>query len=343
MAAKFDINTFTISGNAVPVLDDILVMPKSGASNFSVSENGTLVYMKESENAQLFNLAWVHRDGTEELLPLEPKKYFSFALSPNDDKLAITVDDSNNQDIWIYELETGIRKRLTHTKNSQFDPVWLDGGESLLYASDTAPFDLFQYNFDTQTESELLMTKRDKISPTISNDGRYISFVQLSQSDTSFDVYLVDMQNNNEVLPVSNTKYKESAAVISPNGRYVVFQSDQDGSDQIYLVETLNPKVVTQLTGKGGEEPAWARDGKELYFRNGADFCALTFDPESGQPQGAPEVLFTKEFEKQVQLRAYQPSRTGDKFLILKRVPGNKANKINFVFNWTEELKKKVR
>ena len=114
MAVTFDSSNLQVLGTPTPVLDDILVHPKTGSSCFSISKNGTLVYIKESESARLYNLVWVHRDGTEEMLPLEAEKYFSFDLSPNDDKLAYTVDNSNNQDIWIYEFETRIKKRLTH-------------------------------------------------------------------------------------------------------------------------------------------------------------------------------------------------------------------------------------
>jgi len=345
MAVTFDSSNLQVLGTPTPVLDDILVHPKTGSSCFSISKNGTLVYIKESESARLYNLVWVHRDGTEEMLPLEAEKYFSFDLSPNDDKLAYTVDNSNNQDIWVYEFETGIKKRLTHKKNSQFDPVWLSGGNSIIYVSDTAPFDLFKYDFESQTSSALITTKTDKTKPSISDDGRYVTFVQIAPgaSQKKEDVYLVDMQNDKKILPISNTTYSESAASISPNGRYVAFQSDENGSDQIYLAQTLNPKITRQLTGTGGTEPVWASDGTELFFRNGTDLLALKIDPESGKSQGVPEVLFSMKFIRHKSLGAYKPSKSGDKFLVLKEVPGSKANKINFVFNWPEELKQKVK
>ena len=69
-----------------------------------------MVYIKDSESGRLYNLVWVYRDGTEEMLPFESDKYFSFDLSPNDKKLAYTLDNSNNQDIWSYDFETGNKK-----------------------------------------------------------------------------------------------------------------------------------------------------------------------------------------------------------------------------------------
>ena len=346
MAVTFDSTSRQVLGTPKPVLDDILVNPKTGSSCFSISENGTLVYIKDSESARLYNLVWVHRDGTEEILPFESEKYFSFDLSPDDKKLAYTVDNSNNQDIWSYDFETGIKKRLTHKKSSHFDPVWFSGENSILYVSDTAPFDLYKYDFDSQTSSPLLTTEKDKTRPSISDDGGYIVFVEIppGASRQKEDVYLLDVQNDKKILPISNTTYTESAASISPNGRHVAFQSDENGSDQIYIAQTLNPKGTKRpLTGTGGEEPVWGSDGTELFFRNGSDLLALKIDPESGKPQGIPEVLFSKEFVKQETLSAYKPSKLGDKFLVLKEVPGSKANKINFVFNWPEELKQKLK
>ena len=346
MAVEFDITSLQVLGTPKPVLDDILVNPKTGSSCFSISENGTLVYIKDSESGRLYNLVWVYRDGTEEMLPFESDKYFSFDLSPNDKKLAYTLDNSNNQDIWSYDFETGIKKRLTHKKSSHFDPFWFNDENSILYVSDTAPFDLFKYNFDSQTSSAFLTTEKDKARPSVSDDGSYIVFVEIppGASQQKEDIYLVDMQKDKKILPISNTTYSESAASISPNGRHVAFQSDENGSDQIYLAQTLNPKgTKKQLTGTGGKEPVWSSDGKELFFRNGSDLLALKIDPESGKSQSVPEVLFSIEFVSQNNLAAYKPSKSGDKFLILKEVPGSKANKINFVFNWPEEIKQKLK
>jgi hypothetical protein len=105
----------------------------------------------------------------------------------------------------------------------------------------------------------------------------------------------------------------------------------------------VNPKITRQLTGTGGIEPVWASDGTELFFRNGTDLLALKIDPETGKPQGIPKVLFSMEFVRHKSLVSYKPSKSGEKFLVLKEVPGSKANKINYVFNWPEELKKKVK
>ncbi|MFL2910491.1 MAG: TolB family protein [Limisphaerales bacterium] len=100
-------------------------------------------------------------------------------------------------------------------------------------------------------------------------------------------------RTDKKIRPIANTTYSESAASISPNGRHVAFQSDENGSDQIYLAQTLNPKgTKQQLTGTGGKEPVWASDGTELFFRNGSDLLALKIDPESGKTQGVPEVAF---------------------------------------------------
>ena len=193
------------------------------------------------------------------------------------------------------EFETGIKKRLTHKKNSQFDPVWLSGGNSIIYVSDTAPFDLFKYDFESQTSSALITTKTDKTNPPSAMTGVMLHLYKLRRElrKKKRMFILVDMQNDKKILPISNTTYTESAASISPNGRYVAFQSDQNGSDQIYLAQTLNPKITRQLTGTGGTEPVWASDGTELFFRNGTDLLALKIDPESGKSQGVPEVLFS--------------------------------------------------
>ena len=96
----------------------------------------------------------------------------------------------------------------------RFDPVWLSGGNSIIYVSDTAPFDLFKYDFESQPSSPRITTKTDKTKPSISDDGRYVTFVQIApgSSQNKEDVYVVDMQNEKKILPISNTTYTESDA-----------------------------------------------------------------------------------------------------------------------------------
>ena len=48
-------------------------------------------------------------------------------------------------------------------------------------------------------------------------------------------------------------------------------------------------------------------------------------------------------FVSQYTLDAYKLSESGDKFLVLKGFSGSKANKINFVFNWLEKIKQKLK
>ena len=109
------------------------------------------------------------------------------------------------------------------------------------------------------------------------------------------------------------------------------------------MVEIADPKNIQQITVTGGEEPTWARDGAELFFRNESRLFSVKFDPEKGQVNGASSVVFTKDFSRFQQNRAYQPSKDGNRFLILKKADESASNRIHYVFNLDEILKQKMK
>ncbi|MGH9203094.1 MAG: hypothetical protein ACRD2A_17855, partial [Vicinamibacterales bacterium] len=111
----FDVNRLTVSGSAVPLVQGVQVPVgvAAAASNYAVSDEGTLVYL--AKNAFLRSLVWMHRDGTAQPIGTIPVgTYEDVRLSPDATRVLATRDG----DIWIYDLASGRNSRLTRDASS---------------------------------------------------------------------------------------------------------------------------------------------------------------------------------------------------------------------------------
>ena len=342
MAVKFDKEQNKISGSSTPILNDLYVEAGIGRGGYSISQNGILVYAKESEVERLSNFSWIDRDGNEEALTLENKTYGSFSLSRDETQLALTIQEANNQDIWVHDFNTGVRTRLTDKTTIQMHPQWVGDHQSILYVNDVPPYALFRYDLRQKQHEPILVEQYDVYKPTVSADGRFVAYSQIIPAHLD-DLFVLDLESGNKTTPISTTVYNETTGAISPNGKYIAYQSDLNGKNQIYVVEIANPKNTKQVSVAGGEESTWSRDGTELFFRNETSLISVKFDPETGQVKSTPSVIFTKEFARFQSFHSYQPSKDGKRFLILKEAGESTANRVHFIFNLDEILKQKLK
>ena len=341
MAVKFDKDRNQLSGSPVPMVNDVYVESAQGYGGYSISDNGILVYTKESEVEPLFKFYWVDRKGEESALPLEAKQYGSFDLSHDDSQLAMTMDEANNRDIWVYDFQTGIRTRLTDKTNVQMNPRWVGkDGHSILYVDDVPPYSLSLYDLKQQESQPLLVEQYDSFQPTVSADGHWVVFSQIvpTQMNNLLALNLLDRAKT----PVRVTKYNEMMGAISPDGNYVAYQSNPNGKHQIYIIRISDSKNPRQVTINGGESPMWARDGSELFFRNESGLHSVAFNPETGEIKAKSTLVFTNEFARVQNSPGIEPSADGNRFLVLKKADQSTANRLHYIFNFDELLRQSM-
>ena len=134
-AVQFDLESLTVVGEPVPVLDRIFMMP-TGAANYSVARDGTLAYLSQDPNLALrCSLVWRDRDGRSEPIDAPLRAYTIARLSPDGTRVALDIRDQEN-DIWIWDFERETLSRLTHDPARDQNPVWTPDGRSVLFASD---------------------------------------------------------------------------------------------------------------------------------------------------------------------------------------------------------------
>jgi Tol biopolymer transport system component len=162
---------------------------------------------------------------------------------------------------------------------------------------------------------------------------------------------MLSMGGDRKFKSLLNEKYHEAQPQISPDGRWMVYTSDESGQNQIYVRPF--PDVNSgrwQISTSGGDSPLWSRDGRELFYRNGDAVMAVSVKTAPTFSIETPKILFRGTYVSNV-LRAgnydfatWDVSPDGKRFLMMKE-QGSSAGgprKINIVLNWLEELKQRV-
>jgi hypothetical protein len=101
-----------------------------------------------------------------------------------------------------------------------------------------------------------------------------------------------------------------------------------------------------QISTEGGTEPAWNRNGKELFYRTGNKMMAVDVATQPSFSAGKPRMLFEGQYlttDWPLISTSYDVSADGQRFLMVKATEqASSATQINVVLNWFEELKQKV-
>ena len=152
---------------------------------------------------------------------------------------------------------------------------------------------------------------------------------------------------------ILDSPFREGDGDISPNGRWLAYQADESGQDEIYLREFPNvdsPRV--RISTAGGEKPMWARDGSELFFWSGTELHVVPIDPESDRRTGPPSLVLDVGVRFITTTggggrRRSDISLDGERFLLVgaagsEEPPNTSENSIIVVQNWFEELTERV-
>jgi eukaryotic-like serine/threonine-protein kinase len=353
-AVAVDPETLAVRSAEFPVLDGVThslftVNPglRTGAMQLAFSETGILAYASGSVFPEIRNtLVWVDRQGGEEPLEIEGRNYFTIRVSDSGRRLLLTTIYPP-QDVWLHDLERKTSRRQTFDGNAVY-AVWGPTPDRFTFVSDRGgPRALFTKLLDSgPVEPDLLRREKEGfLRPNLwSRDGRFLSVVGLDP-ETRFDLGLLSPDGTLEM--VLNTRFSEQYPELSPDGRWLVYSSNESGRQEVYVRPYPGDGRAVQISTGGGIEPAWSRDGGEIFYRSRNEFFAVRVQANDGSlTVGLPVKLFEGDYGSVFAVRSYDIAPDG-RFLVLKRpdeatmaaaVGRFFPDRVGVVLNWLDEL-----
>jgi serine/threonine protein kinase/Tol biopolymer transport system component len=341
LAVPFDLRRLAVAGPPVSVLEGVQMNPVNGFVQLSTSADGSLAYLPGVAGGGERTLLWVDREGAPQALPTPSRGYTGPRLSPDGKRLAVGITGTN-PGLWIYELARGTLTRLTTSILAPYQ-IWTSDGKRITYRSALGnPFNLDWMPADGSGVAERLITGEGLPIPgSWSPDGQVLAFSEQNPT-TGWDIWLLKLEGNRKPQPFLRTPSNEDAPIFSPDGRWLAYQSDESGRDEIYIRPFPGPGGRWQISTEGGTEPLWARNGRELFYRNGDKMMAVTIETKPNFTASKPILLFKGNYVMgPFSFRpSYDVSADGQRFLMVKAAEQQQGvSEINLVLNWSEELK----
>jgi serine/threonine-protein kinase len=272
---RFDPDHLEVRGTPLPLLekDTIASQPIYGAGQFDFSRNGTFLYLS-TRDRQALRLMWLDQAGKTEPLVPEPGFYITPRFSPDGRRLAVDGFAAAVSDIWTYDLQRHAPQRLTFTSNNFF-PVWTPDGKHLVYSSQGSTLAIWWIRADGGGEAARLYESKNLVrAHSFSLDGRRLAFSETGV-DTGGDLWTLPLDTTDPEHPKSGkpelflgTPANEVYPSISPDSRWMAYQSNESGEDQIHVRPFPGPGGHWQVSTSGGQSPVWSRNGHELFFES---------------------------------------------------------------------------
>ena len=334
-AVPFDPDNVTVKGTAVEVIPAGVVAPlRNGGLGFQVSANGTLLYMPLSFGRS--RVLSVGREGSELALNLPAGRFGNPRISPDGRRLMV---EKGSSEIETLDLERGTQTAVAAAAPGTEFATWTADGKGVVFRRFNVPF---WTAADGSGNAGALASGQTYDYPSAPGPDSDSVLVVRRLPKMSGDIYLLSISGKFSPKPLIATPAFEGGPQLSPDGHWLLYQSDTSGRAEIYVRRYPALDRAWTVSEGGGVQGRWARSGKEIYYRNGQRMMAVAFNARGAEPaMGKPTALFADDYElgQGISIPNYDVTRDG-RFIMLRRVPN--GGTLRLVLNWTEELKRIV-
>jgi serine/threonine-protein kinase len=296
-----------------------------------------------------------------------PANYDSPAFSPDGKRLALRINDGYKYDIWVYEWQRDTLMRLTFGDDrTNYLPVWTPDGQRITYASgDKSGFgaiDLYWKRADGTGEAQRLTETNDhmgssgygEIPRSWRPDGKVLAFDQSFDGGKTRNIATMTIDGNetigwkpSEPQVFLKGPFTQGEAAFSPDGRWLAYQSEESGRSEVYVRPFSATGGKWQISTAGGAFPKWSRSGKELLYLALDQRIMVASYTASGDSfrSEKPRLWSSVQLDYLRGWSAFDVHPDGERLAVLihphasEEVP---VNKVSFIFNFGEELLRKV-
>ena len=279
----------------------------------------------------LRELRWVDRTGATSGLLGEASLAWDVRIAPNGTRVAVAGSDPqlNTLDIWTYDGDRPLPRRISPAIDIDESPVWSRDGTRIAWVSGRRTVTARGAMAELPDEALYRSDSPIRLSDW-SADGQWLVASE-SRPGTRDDVWLVPARPGVEPRAYAQSPFNEMQGAISPDGKWLAYASDESGRFEIYVDAFPNAGARGRLTSGGGLDPRWSHDGSEIYFRRGTEVHAVRPTVSGLRPEAAASDRL---FDARVEIRAYDASSDGKRFLLNLPAGEGERRPISVIVNW---------
>jgi Tol biopolymer transport system component len=357
-AAPFDLSRLEVTGQAVPVLEDVTGSLSTGGAQFAVAGNGTLVYLPGgSLGVGAAPIVWMDREGKTSALRTTLANWSNPRFAPDGQRIAVSINDGHQSDVWVYDWTRDTLSRLTFDPADDVLPAWTPDGRRVVFASargDKATLNLYWQRADGTGEVQRLTESKNNQSPTSWHpSGKYLAFHE-ANPQTSRDVMILPMEGDEasgwkpgKPTAFLSSPFNEAWPAFSPDGRWLAYSSNESGRDEVYVRPFPGPGGKWQISASGGTLPAWSRARHELFYEalqpdNRVMVASYTTEGDSFRAD-KPRVWADRQFGLRSVGWDFDLHPDGNRVAIApapEAQTATKQDKVVFIFNFFDELRR---
>ncbi len=332
-AVPFDIERMEITGEPTTLAQNVHIA--GSTPQFSISDDGTLAYVP----ARITELMLVDRDGRATPVTDLTRQFHSPRVSPGGGHVVVDISDQGSRDVWVLDLEQGTLSRVSFEGDAN-DPVWMPSGRRVCYASGrSGTRGVYCRNIDGAGDADSIHVGDDEFTA-----GAWLpaadSLLLISQNvENLYDLWL-HSPGGGALRPLLVSSFSEAFPAVSPDGKWLAYVSDESGRVEVYLRSLSDEGGRVQISRDGGQEPAWSRDGRELFYvetgGGGSRMIAAAVETQPGLRVVSRTPLFdASDYERAAPHANYDVHPDG-RFLMIRRAA---ASEVVIVQNWHLEVR----
>jgi len=340
IAQPFDQKRLEIAGDASAVAEQVQF--------FSASQAGDVLAYWTGAAGNMSQLMWFDRSGNRLGTLGDPVRQFNVRLSPDGTKLAAEVYDRqvssmySQSDIWLYDVSRGVRSRLTSGPGSARVPCWSPDGKHIIFSSDRkGHYDLYEKAVDGGGKEELVFASEiAKYCESWSPDNKFLIFMTISNDNTNFDIWTLPLFGDRKPLPFLQTEFDEFGGRLSPDGKRVLYESDDSGKHEVYVKPLRGSGGKLLVSAAGGTIPGWSHDGKEIFYLSANNELMAAKVTQNGSEVAIDVARPLFQTQAESFLPSFDVSPDGRRFIIVSAMPQKSPSPITVVVNWDAALRK---
>jgi Tol biopolymer transport system component len=284
MATPFTPDQKSATAGGAPLVDNILTLQGAVVGLFSPSPTGMLVFQTGASAEASQVLSWTDiEDGSSQPLG-DLGQIYHPAIAPDGKRAVVEVRNASNEgtDLWLVDLETGLRTRFTFAPGEEIRACWSPTGESVFYESkEGGSFRIMQQPVEGQGGAAVLLEAAREIAVTGVAAGDRAVLLDFEREDGKFELRRLSLDAGGGAMTTLATSAGTNlgGGVYSPDNRWIAYHTETAAGWDIFVIPATGGVRKWQVTSDGAVYPKWNRDGTELWVvRFSGDLHAYDVD-----------------------------------------------------------------